>query len=62
MREMCKERVPKSSFYFVHNLNKLQQVKLLAVWILVISLTIPFIILNNMASGYQDLNLYTVFC
>ncbi len=33
-------QVQKSSVYFVHNFNKLQQVKLSAVWILAISLTI----------------------
>ncbi len=33
-------KVQKSCVYFVHNFNKLQQVKLSAVWILAISLTI----------------------
>ncbi len=33
-------KMQKSCVYFVHNLNKLQQVKLSAVWILAISLTI----------------------
>ncbi len=33
-------KVQKSRVYFVHNLNKLQQVKLSAVWILAISLRI----------------------
>ncbi len=33
-------KVQKSSIYFVHNFNKLQQLKLSAVWILAISLTI----------------------
>ncbi len=40
MTETCKVKVQKSSVYLVHNLNKLQQVKLSAVWILAISLTI----------------------
>ncbi len=40
MTETGKVKVQKSSIYFVHNLNKLQQVKLSAVWILAISLTI----------------------
>ncbi len=33
-------KVQKSCVYFVHNFNKLQQLKLSAVWILAISLTI----------------------
>ncbi len=33
-------QVQKSCVYFVHNFNKLQQLKLSAVWILEISLTI----------------------
>ncbi len=33
-------KVQKSSVYFMHNFNKLQQVKLSAVWILEITLTI----------------------
>ncbi len=41
---------------FHAQLEKLQQVKLSAVWILAI------IIITNMAFSYQDLNLYAVFC
>ncbi len=51
----------KSSVYFVHNLNKLQQVKLSALWILAI-LSIILIIITNMASSFRDLSLYVVFC
>ncbi len=42
----------KSSVYFVHNLNKLQQVKLSALWILAILSTI-LIIITNMASSFR---------
>ncbi len=41
---------------FRAQLEKLQQVKLSAVWILAI------IIITNMAFSYQDLSLYAVFC
>ncbi len=51
----------KSSVYFVHNLNKLQQVKLSALWILAI-LSIILIIITNMAASFRDLSLYAVFC
>ncbi len=53
-------KVQKSSVYFVHNFNKLQQLKLSAVWILAISLRILIIIITNMASSYQNLSLYAV--
>ncbi len=47
MTETCEEKVQKNSVYFVHNFNKLRQVKLSAVWTLSISTSLTILIYDR---------------